>query len=1344
MKYTYNLNGLKFASEEELNEDEQQEVFDTFQRQQLETQQQQNIVKEPESKLEDVDEIILKETKYDSIFKEVGKEYNINPQLLKSIAKQESNFDPSAEGEDGEIGMMQLMPVISNKYIPNQNPNDPRNNVIGAAKFLQHLKKKYNNDPNKVLQAYNGGETLLDKNPMGVKQTQDYRDSVLKNISAAQPFKQQKQAQPIVGSATPVEQQEPVTNTFKIKYNDLYKNQDYFDRVEDYMVFRFGKDYEYDKKEESKKEYVRKFATHIREVYYNNIDLTQEVLWTSKANKAQRTAAGYAFTLWEAIPIIDGGYNKFEAFADIANALAFDPMTYFGAIAGKAVSVAGSKTALSLARKQLNQKTLLKNLKPGLKNKAKRTEIKNKIKEVDKQLKSHVRQNRIAQFSTGFGVEGLFGSYAGGLDEALAVQQYRKETFDKSNIVLRGVVTGALGGVSTLPGIFFSKELKNAEKTVKEFEKKINKGKSVTNKDPALKELERQLSKTDEQIAKVYNADPNAGRLVIDKLSTEKNKLLQSQVHNKLFPVAVRIAGHIIKSDPTTYVPKIDRSGKAKILVGGKLKNISTAVNEVIGNLGKLDALTIEQAAVRAGVDPDTYTKSVQNNLLDVLKKYDITPEEFSKAMNTSVSDSAKIFQPYSYVSNLTRAMAGTDKKAREFMETVYTEQFNASPVSTIFNAFHTLERTSKIWVTSALSTTSLNVMGGLGALTMKTAANVFESIFQRAIRGVAVSMGADPTVLKIQEPKSIGDIFATWGKLANYGMTSLEADAILKFNPTIKNRLINTLAIGEGEDKLNAVNRFLASLNLAQDALFRKSAFVASVESELKYLGKDLYKDYLKNDIPIPKEVLEKATEDAMRATFSFQFGANKSAKIDDTIIEARGNNIARGFINFFENTPFVSLAIAFPRFMANAINYQYRFSPIGGASGMYDTLSGLLGKRYFGVGGKLTDDQRAALIKKGTEATARGAVGSTALYMAYQYRMQPENRSRDWWDLKIGDATFDARAFFPVAPYFAMAELLIRMFDLAKDSDVKTLDTSVEAVLESVAGLKAKDLDLFPDSLLRAFQDLKDGTFFEMGLTRFAETFFNFGGRFLQPIKPIREYLDGLSYEGLMARDPKDIGVDIYTGEKDGNVLIESLSNQVKNKLPDVVDNYGKDSLEKAVSYFRQGAPSGAGRFYSNFMGIKMTPDQNKIEKEITRLGIVPWRMEVYKPIGIKAFDNVVISNGLYFMENEVLNLMKTETYKKSTDNTKKRLLKKEISKAFTSAKDRLKIDGVDKRDGSVISEDLIKLNNYIDYKQLSKALRKEIEEKYQQMHPENKELSETKEFGKALMIKDSLINL
>ena len=47
----------------------------------------------------------------------------------------------------------------------------------------------------------------------------------------------------------------------------------------------------------------------------------------------------------------------------------------------------------------------------------------------------------------------------------------------------------------------------------------VNKNKTIIKQEAVkLNFLERQLSKTDEQIAKVYNADPNAGRLVIDKL----------------------------------------------------------------------------------------------------------------------------------------------------------------------------------------------------------------------------------------------------------------------------------------------------------------------------------------------------------------------------------------------------------------------------------------------------------------------------------------------------------------------------------------------------------------------------------------------------------------------------------------------------------------------------------------------------------------------------------------------------------------------------------------------------------------------------------------------------------
>ena len=120
--------------------------------------------------------------------------------------------------------------------------------------------------------------------------------------------------------------------------------------------------------------------------------------------------------------------------------------------------------------------------------------------------------------------------------------------------------------------------------------------------------------------------------------------------------MAVKIAGHIMMSD-------LRRFGPQKELINGKEKTerISTALNRIIADFGKMDSLTIESAAVKAGIDPDTYAQRVQKDLLDVLAKYKISPEDFSQAMNTTVSDSAKVLQPYSYVSNMYKAMTGTD-----------------------------------------------------------------------------------------------------------------------------------------------------------------------------------------------------------------------------------------------------------------------------------------------------------------------------------------------------------------------------------------------------------------------------------------------------------------------------------------------------------------------------------------------------------------------------------------------------------------------------------------------------------------------------------------------------------
>ena len=144
---TYIVNGMSIDSPDELTKEEQQEAFEILSKQIAESQQPDT--PPPPSPLEQKDEVLLKATEYDDLFEEFGKKYDLSPALLKAIAKTESDFDPNAKGESGELGMMQLMPLIRNSYGV-KNPLDPRENIEGSAKFLSTLQKKYGDDFDKI------------------------------------------------------------------------------------------------------------------------------------------------------------------------------------------------------------------------------------------------------------------------------------------------------------------------------------------------------------------------------------------------------------------------------------------------------------------------------------------------------------------------------------------------------------------------------------------------------------------------------------------------------------------------------------------------------------------------------------------------------------------------------------------------------------------------------------------------------------------------------------------------------------------------------------------------------------------------------------------------------------------------------------------------------------------------------------------------------------------------------------------------------------------------------------------------------------------------------------------
>lgn len=114
-----------------------------------------------------------------------AKEHDVDPLLVHSVIRAESNYNPNAVSPKGAEGLMQLIPATARRFGA-ANSFDVRENITAGVKYLKYLQDMFKDD-RLALAAYNAGEgaVLRYGNVPPYRETEQYVEKVGKKYGEA-------------------------------------------------------------------------------------------------------------------------------------------------------------------------------------------------------------------------------------------------------------------------------------------------------------------------------------------------------------------------------------------------------------------------------------------------------------------------------------------------------------------------------------------------------------------------------------------------------------------------------------------------------------------------------------------------------------------------------------------------------------------------------------------------------------------------------------------------------------------------------------------------------------------------------------------------------------------------------------------------------------------------------------------------------------------------------------------------------------------------------------------------------------------------------------------------------
>ena len=92
----------------------------------------------------------------------IAQKHGLDPELVKAVARVESNYKPRAISRKGAQGIMQLLPATAKRFGV-ADAFDPAQNIEGGVRYLKFLRDLFPDNLSLVLAAYNAGENAVRK-----------------------------------------------------------------------------------------------------------------------------------------------------------------------------------------------------------------------------------------------------------------------------------------------------------------------------------------------------------------------------------------------------------------------------------------------------------------------------------------------------------------------------------------------------------------------------------------------------------------------------------------------------------------------------------------------------------------------------------------------------------------------------------------------------------------------------------------------------------------------------------------------------------------------------------------------------------------------------------------------------------------------------------------------------------------------------------------------------------------------------------------------------------------------------------------------------------------------------